>query len=41
MSDSVIWRGIVKPDEAARGCGEVKDGFEERQVLSGFACNMH
>lgn len=30
ISDSVICRGIVRPDEAARGCGEVKEGFVDR-----------
>jgi hypothetical protein len=27
-SDKVIWSGMVRPDEAARGCGEVKSGLE-------------
>ena len=30
MSDKVICNGIVKPEDAASGCGEVKDGFENR-----------
>ena len=30
ISDSVICRGIVRPEEAARGCGEVKAGFVDR-----------
>lgn len=30
MSDSVICRGMVRPEDAARGCGEVKDGVVER-----------
>ena len=38
MSDKVIFKGIVNPDEAARGCGEVNDGFENRYVFMGFAC---
>lgn len=36
-SDNVIWRGIVRPDEAANGCGDVKDGFENKYVFNGFA----
>jgi hypothetical protein len=38
ISDKVIWRGIVKPDAAAKGCGDVKDGFENKYVFKGFAC---
>ena len=30
ISDSVICRGIVRPEEAARGCGEVKEGFVDK-----------
>ena len=30
ISDSVIERGIVSPEAAARGFGDVKDGFESR-----------
>ena len=30
ISDSVICRGIVRPEEAARGCGDVNEGFVER-----------
>lgn len=30
ISDKVIERGIVKPEAAANGCGEVNDGFESR-----------
>lgn len=30
ISDRVICRGIVRPDDAASGCGEVKDGLVER-----------
>ena len=30
ISESVICIGIVRPEEAASGCGEVKDGFVER-----------
>ena len=28
ISDNVIESGIVRPDAAARGCGDVKDGLE-------------
>ena len=28
ISDSVIWSGIVRPDDAANGCGDVKLGLE-------------
>jgi hypothetical protein len=38
ISDRVICRGIVKPEDAARGCGDVKEGFENRYVFRGFAC---
>ena len=37
ISDSVICRGIVRPDAAARGCGEVKLGLEHKYVFKGFA----
>ena len=37
ISDKVICSGIVKPDDAARGCGDVKDGFENKYVFRGFA----
>ena len=37
ISDRVICRGIVNPDDAARGCGDVKEGFENRYVFRGFA----
>ena len=30
MSDSVIFKGIVRPEDAARGRGEVNDGVVER-----------
>ena len=40
ISDNVICSGIVKPEEAARGCGDVNDGFENKYVLRGFACNV-
>ncbi len=30
ISESVIWSGIVRPEQAARGCGDVNDGFVER-----------
>lgn len=38
MSDNVSDRGIVSPDAAANGCGEVKSGLEWRYVFRGFAC---
>lgn len=38
ISERVIWRGMVRPEAAARGPGDVKDGLEERYVLSGLAC---
>lgn len=38
ISDKVIDRGIVRPDAAARGLGDVKLGFESRYVFNGFAC---
>ena len=37
ISDSVICNGIVRPEAAASGCGDVKEGFVCRYVLSGFA----
>jgi hypothetical protein len=37
ISDSVIWSGIVRPDAAARGCGDANAGLVERYVLSGLA----
>ena len=37
ISESVICSGIVRLEDAARGCGEVNDGFVDRYVLSGFA----
>lgn len=30
ISDKVICSGMVRPDDAARGCGEVKEGLVER-----------
>jgi len=30
ISDRVICKGIVNPDEAAKGCGDVKEGLEKR-----------
>lgn len=30
ISERVICRGIVRPDDAARGCGEVKEGLVDR-----------
>ena len=38
ISDKVICRGIVNPEEAANGIGEVNEGFENKYVLRGFAC---
>jgi len=38
ISDKVICSGIVKPDEAARGSGDVNDGFENKYVFKGLAC---
>lgn len=29
-SERVICKGIVRLDDAARGCGEVKEGFVDR-----------
>jgi hypothetical protein len=37
ISDKVICRGIVNPEAAAKGCGEVNDGFENRYVFRGLA----
>lgn len=41
ISDKVIDRGIVSPEAAARGFGDVKLGFESRYVLSGLAWLFH
>jgi len=30
ISESVIWSGIVRPEEAASGCGEVNEGLVDR-----------
>ena len=30
ISDRVICKGIVRPEAAARGCGEAKEGFVDR-----------
>lgn len=30
ISDNVICRGIVRPEEAARGCGDVNEGLVDR-----------
>ncbi len=38
ISDNVIWRGIVNPDDAAKGWGDVNDGLENKYVFKGFAC---
>jgi hypothetical protein len=40
ISDRVICRGIVSPDAAAKGWGDVKDGFENKYVFKGFACGV-
>ncbi len=40
-SDKVIASGMVNPEAAARGCGDVKDGFEHKYVLRGFACVVY
>lgn len=37
ISDKVICKGIVNPEAAANGCGEVKDGLENRYVFKGLA----
>ncbi len=37
ISERVIWIGIVSPEDAARGCGEVKEGLVDRHVFRGFA----
>lgn len=37
ISDKVICNGIVSPASAARGCGDVKDGLENRWLFSGLA----
>ena len=29
---------MVKPEDAAKGCGDVNDGFENKYVFRGFAC---
>lgn len=41
ISERVIWIGIVRPDDAARGCGEVNEGLVDRYVFSGFACHAY
>lgn len=30
MSDKVILRGMVRPDAAARGCGEANEGLVDK-----------
>lgn len=40
ISESVICRGIVRPDAAAKGCGDAKVGFVERYVFRGLACTL-
>jgi hypothetical protein len=39
-SDSVICNGIVRPEAAAKGCGDVNLGFVDKYVFSGFACTL-
>lgn len=38
--DRVICNGIVKPDAAARGCGDAKSGLVDKYVFSGFAWTL-
>lgn len=40
ISDSVMETGIVRPEAAARGCGDAKDGFVDKAVFRGFACTL-
>ena len=37
ISDKVIFSGIVRPEAAASGCGDAKEGLVERYVFKGFA----
>lgn len=37
ISDKVICNGMVRPASAARGCGDVKDGFENKWLFRGLA----
>jgi hypothetical protein len=37
ISDSVILRGMVRPDAAASGSGEAKEGLVDKYVFRGFA----
>lgn len=37
ISERVIWRGIVRPEEAARGCGDVNEGLVDKYVFNGLA----
>lgn len=41
ISDKVICNGIVNPEAAASGCGDVNDGFENRYVFNGLACFVY
>ena len=41
ISDKVICNGIVNPDAAANGCGDVNDGFENRYVFNGLAWSVY
>jgi len=40
ISERVICSGMVSPDDAASGCGDVKSGLEHKYVLSGFAYDL-
>ena len=40
ISESVICIGIVRPEAAARGCGEVNDGLVDKYVFRGLACPL-
>lgn len=40
ISDNEIERGIVRPEAAAKGCGDVNTGFEYKYVFRGFACSQ-
>ena len=38
ISDRVNDKEMVNPDAAAKGCGDVKSGFECKYAFRGFAC---
>ena len=40
ISERVICIGMVRPDAAARGCGEVKDGLVDKYVFRGLAYSL-